>query len=162
MFVRLTIIAIGRMKAGPERELVARYAKRLAGLAPSLGITQLDWREFSESRARRMEDRRAEEAKTIAAALPKGAWLTLLDERGAALSSEQWAVEIRKAKDSSVPAYAVAIGGPDGFDPPLRDRARSIVSFGAMTWPHQLVRVMASEQLYRALSILAGLPYHRA
>jgi 23S rRNA (pseudouridine1915-N3)-methyltransferase len=150
------------MKAGPERELAARYGKRLGALAPSLGVTHLDWREIDESRARRMEDRRVEEAQAILAALPKGAWLTLLDERGAALTSEQWAAEIGKAKDGSIPAYAVAMGGPDGFDPSLRSRARSIVSFGAMTWPHQLVRVMASEQLYRALSILAGLPYHRA
>jgi 23S rRNA (pseudouridine1915-N3)-methyltransferase len=160
--LRLTIVAVGRLKAGPERELMARYAKRLAMLAPSIGFTHIDWREIDESRARRMENRRAEEAEAIVAALPKAAWLTLLDERGAALTSEQWAAEIGKAKDSSVAAYVVAIGGPDGLDPSLRERARSIICFGAMTWPHQLVRAMASEQLYRAMSILAGLPYHRA
>ena len=150
------------MKAGPERALLERYAKRVEGLAPSIGIPRVDWREVDEGRARNLEERRAEEGRTILAALPKGAWLTALDERGAALTSPQWAAEIGKARDSSIPVYAVAIGGPDGFDPSLRDAARSIVSFGAMTWPHQFVRVMAAEQLYRALSILAGHPYHRA
>ncbi len=160
--MRLTIIAIGGMKAGPERDLMARYAKRISALAPSIGFTRLEWRELDESRARRIDDRRAEESEATLAAVPKGAWLTLLDERGAALSSEQWAAEIGRVKDSSVSAYAVAIGGPDGFDQSLRSRARAVMSFGAMTWPHQLVRAMASEQLYRALSILAGLPYHHA
>jgi 23S rRNA (pseudouridine1915-N3)-methyltransferase len=94
--------------------------------------------------------------------LPKGARLALLDERGAALSSAQWASEIGKARDSAAPAYALVIGGPDGLDPALRGHAQSVLSFGAMTWPHQLVRVMAAEQLYRSLSILAGHPYHRA
>jgi 23S rRNA (pseudouridine1915-N3)-methyltransferase len=94
--------------------------------------------------------------------LPKGARLALLDERGAALSSAQWASEIGKARDNSTPAYALVIGGPDGLDSSLRGQAQSVLSFGAMTWPHQLVRVMAAEQLYRALSILSGHPYHRA
>ena len=160
--MRLTIVAVGRMKAGPERELWDRYAKRLAGLAPSLGFTHVDWRELEEGRARNPGERKGEEARAILAAVPRGAWLTLLDERGAALTSEQWAAEIGKARDSSSPAYAVVIGGPDGLDPSLRAAARSVVGFGAMTWPHQLVRVMAGEQLYRALSILSGHPYHRA
>ncbi len=159
--MRLTVIAVGRMKAGPERELLDRYAKRLAALAPSLGFSPVDWRELDEGRARRMEERRAEEGRAILAAVPKGGWLALLDERGAALSSEQWAAELGKARDGGIPAYAVAIGGPDGHDPALRAAARSLVGFGAMTWPHQLARVMAAEQLYRALSILAGHPYHR-
>jgi 23S rRNA (pseudouridine1915-N3)-methyltransferase len=150
------------MKAGPERDLLERFAKRIEMLAPSLGFSRTDWRELDEGRAKNLEERRAEEARAILAAVPKGAWLTVLDERGAALTSAQWAAEIGKARDSSVSAYVIAIGGPDGFDPGLRDAARSIVSFGAMTWPHQLVRVMVGEQLYRALSILAGHPYHRA
>jgi len=160
--LRLTIVAVGRMKAGPERALLERYAKRLEGLAPSIGIRRVDWREVDVGRARNIGERRAEEGRTILAALPKGAWLTALDECGASITSAQWATEIGRSRDSSVPAYTVIIGGPDGFDPGLRDAAHSIVSFGAMTWPHQLVRVMAAEQLYRALSILAGHPYHRA
>ena len=150
------------MRAGPERDLLERYAKRIAAIAPSIGVSQTEWRELDEGRARNVEERRAEEARAIHAALPKGAWLTVLDERGTPLTSAQWSAEIGRARDSSVTAYAVVIGGPDGLDAALREAARSVVSFGAMTWPHQLVRVMAGEQLYRALSILAGHPYHRA
>lgn len=159
--MRLTLIGVGRLKAGPERELFERYFKRAADLGRGQGIAAIDLREFDESRARRAEDRAAEEARLIRAAVPKGAWLTLLDERGAALTSRQWAEEIGRARDGGVPAYAVAIGGPDGSDPSLRSEARTLLSFGAMTWPHQLVRAMAAEQLYRALSIVSGHPYHR-
>ena len=157
----MALIGVGRLKSGPERELFDRYFKRLADLARSQGISGVELREVEEGRARRAEDRQAEEARAILAAAPKGAWLALLDERGAAMTSAQWAGEIGKARDEAAPAYAVAIGGPDGLDPALRAQARTILSFGAMTWPHQLVRVMASEQLYRALSILSGHPYHR-
>ncbi|MBV8472510.1 MAG: 23S rRNA (pseudouridine(1915)-N(3))-methyltransferase RlmH [Hyphomicrobiales bacterium] len=159
--MRLTLIGVGRLKAGPERELFERYFKRLSDLARSQGISEVELREVDEGRARRAQDRQAEEARAILAAAPKGGWLALLDERGAAMTSVQWAAEIGKARDGAAPAYAVVIGGPDGLDPALRAEARTILSFGAMTWPHQLVRAMASEQLYRALSILGGHPYHR-
>lgn len=160
--MRLLLVGVGRLKAGPERELFERYFKRLADLGRTSGFSGIELREIDEGRAKRAEDRQAEEARLIIAALPKGARLALLDERGAALSSAQWAAEIGKARDNAVPSYALAIGGPDGFDPVLRGQAQSVLSFGAMTWPHQLVRVMAAEQLYRSLSILAGHPYHRA
>jgi len=159
--VRLTLIGVGRLKSGPERELFDRYFKRTAELARSQGVSAIELREVEEGRARRAEDRRAEEGRAILAAAPKGAWLALLDERGAAMTSAQWAAEIGRARDGAAPAYAVVIGGPDGLDPALRAKARTVLSFGAMTWPHQLVRVMASEQLYRALSILGAHPYHR-
>ena len=159
--MRLTLIGVGRVKAGPERELFDRYFKRAGELARAQGIAAIELREIDEGRARRAEERQAEEARAIRAATPKGAWLALLDERGAALTSRQWADEIGRARDGAAAAYALAIGGPDGLDPALKAEARSVISFGAMTWPHQLVRVMASEQLYRALSILGGHPYHR-
>jgi 23S rRNA (pseudouridine1915-N3)-methyltransferase len=160
--LRLLLIGVGRLKAGPERELFERYLKRLVDLARTSGVAGVDLREIEEGRARRPEDRQAEESRLILASLPKGARLALLDERGAALSSAQWASEIGKARDNGAPAYALVIGGPDGLDPSLRSQAQSVLSFGAMTWPHQLVRVMAAEQLYRSLSILAGHPSHRA
>ena len=159
--MRLTLIGVGRLKAGPERELFARYFKRAADLGRTQGIAAVELREIDESRARRAEDRAAEEARAIREATPKGAWLTLLDERGAALTSRQWAEEIGRARDGGVAAYALAIGGPDGLDSALKAEARALIAFGAMTWPHQLVRTMAAEQLYRALSILSGHPYHR-
>jgi 23S rRNA (pseudouridine1915-N3)-methyltransferase len=159
--MRLALICVGKLKAGPERLLFDRYLKRMAAGARGAGFTGVDVREIGESRARRPEERRAEEGAAIWAAAPTGGTLVLLDERGPSATSEEWAADIGRARDASRPAYAVAIGGPDGLEPSLRAFAHRIVSFGSMTWPHQLVRVMAGEQLYRAITILAGHPYHR-
>ncbi|HZZ60338.1 MAG TPA: 23S rRNA (pseudouridine(1915)-N(3))-methyltransferase RlmH [Roseiarcus sp.] len=160
--MRIKLICVGRLKAGPERELFARYFKRLAETARGLGISGVELREVDESRARRPEDRREEEASAIVDAMPAGARLIALDERGNSPTSGEWAADIAQARDAAQPFYAVVIGGPDGLSASLRGKAHRIVGFGAMTWPHQLVRVMACEQLYRALSILSGHPYHRA
>ena len=159
--MRIVLICVGRLKAGPERELFERYFKRLTESARGVGVTGVDLREIDESRAHRAEDRREAEAAAIAAAAPANAILIALDERGEATTSEEWAAEIGRARDAAQPAYAVVIGGPDGLAASLRAKARRVVSFGMMTWPHQLVRVMASEQLYRVVSILSGHPYHR-
>ncbi len=159
--MRLALICVGRMKAGPERELFERYFKRLAEASRAVGISSVDLREIPESRARRPEDRRVEESAAIRAAAPAGSALVALDERGQSPTSEQWAADLAATRDASRPTYAVVIGGPDGLDPALRDAAHRTIGFGAMTWPHQLVRVMAAEQLYRAITILSGHPYHR-
>ena len=159
--MRLTLVCVGKLKAGPERLLFDRYFKRMADAARGAGLAGVDLSEIRESRARRADERRAEEGRGILAAVVQGAALVLLDERGPSATSEEWAHDIGRARDASRPAYAVAIGGPDGLDPSLRPAAHRIVSFGSMTWPHQLIRVMAGEQLYRAMTILAGHPYHR-
>ena len=159
--MRLALVCVGKLKAGPERLLFERYFKRLTEGARTAGLAGVDLREIGESRARRPDERRAEEAAAILAAAPKGAALVLLDERGPSATSEEWAADIGRERDASRPAYAVAIGGPDGLDPSLRAVAHRVLSFGRMTWPHQLVRVMAGEQLYRAMTILTGHPYHR-
>ena len=159
--MRLSLVCVGRLKAGPERELFERYSIRLTESARGVGLVGVDLREIGESRARRPEDRRAEEGAAILAAVPAGGDLVLLDERGTSPTSEEWAADIGRARDASRIVYAVAIGGPDGLDLSLRAQAHRIISFGSLTWPHQLVRVMAAEQLYRALTILAGHPYHR-
>ena len=159
--MRLALVCVGKLKAGPERLLFDRYFKRLTESARGAGVAGVDLREIAESRARRPDERRAEEGAAILAGAPKGAALVLLDERGPSIASEEWAADIGRARDGSRPAYAVAIGGPDGLDPSLSASAHRIVGFGSMTWPHQLVRVMAGEQLYRAITILAGHPYHR-
>ena len=159
--MRLALVCVGKLKAGPERSLFDRYLKRLAGGARSAGLAGVDFREIGESRARRPDERRAEEGVAILAAVPKGGALILLDERGPPTTSEEWAADIGRARDASRPVYAVAIGGPDGLDSSLGGAAHRVVSFGSLTWPHQLVRVMAGEQLYRAMTILAGHPYHR-
>lgn len=159
--MRLGLLCVGRLKAGPERELFERYFERIRESARRVGIAGADFREIDESRARRPEDRREEEAAAMLAAAPGGGQLVALDSRGQSVTSEDWAADIARARDASRAAYTVVIGGPDGLSASLRARADRVISFGAMTWPHQLVRVMAGEQLYRALSILAGHPYHR-
>ena len=160
--MRLLLIAVGRLKAGPERDLFERYANRLAEMTRAVGISSFESREIDEGRARRPEDRQAEEARAIKGALPSGGRLVLCDERGKSISSAEFAADIGASRDRGDAAYAVVLGGPDGLDPKLRGEARSVIAFGAMTWPHQLARIMAAEQAYRALTILAGHPYHRA
>ena len=113
--MRLALVCVGRLKAGPERELFDRYFKRTSESARGVGISGVDLREIDESRARRPEDRREEEAAAIAAALPAGAFVVALDERGQSPTSEEWAAEIRRARDASRAAFAVVIGGPDGL-----------------------------------------------
>ena len=160
--MKLILGAVGRLKAGPERDLAARYIERARAAARPLGLSGPDVRELEESRARRAEDRKAEEAKALLALVPAGARIVALDERGAAISSEKFAQALAAARDDGAPALALLIGGPDGLDEELRRRAKLVIAFGAMTWPHQLVRVMAGDQIYRAITILSGHPYHRA
>lgn len=159
--MRVTVLAIGRLKAGPERELFERYAKRSGAMGPALGLSPVEWREFDESRARQSDTRRAEEGKALLAAAPKGAVILALDERGKSPSSEAFAAEIGKFRDGGAAGLTFVIGGPDGLHEAVRAAARSLIGFGAMTWPHQLICVMLAEQIYRAFSILAGHPYHR-
>lgn len=159
--MRICLSAVGRLKAGPEREICARYLERAQAAARGVGLTGVDMRESEESRARRPEDRKAEEARALMQNIPPGARLVVLDERGKTMGSEAFAADIRAARDGGAAGYALLIGGPDGIDPDLRARASLVLAFGAMTWPHQLVRIMAAEQIYRAITILAGHPYHR-
>ncbi len=160
--MKLLLASVGRLKSGPERELVARYAARCVAGGRKIGFSGFDLREIDESRARRPEDRKTEEAAALAALIPPGARKICLDERGRNLNSEDFARKLGEWRDSGSSACALAIGGPDGLDPAFRDQADLTLAFGAMTWPHQIVRALAAEQLFRALTILAGHPYHRA
>jgi 23S rRNA (pseudouridine1915-N3)-methyltransferase len=159
--LRLSLLAVGRLKSGPERELVERYRQRIEGIGRPLGIAGLDMVELPESRARRDDDRRAEEAAALLDRVGAGA-LIAFDERGRSPTSEAFAEQIRIWRDSGRPGISCVIGGPDGLDPRIRQRADLVVSFGALTIPHQIVRALVAEQLYRALTILSGHPYHRA
>ena len=159
--MKIVLAAVGRLKAGPERELCARYLERAQASARGVALTGVEMKEIDEGRARRVEDRKAEEARALSAFIADGARLVVLDERGKALGSADFAADIGRARDDAVPAYVLVIGGPDGIDPELRAKAHKVIAFGAMTWPHQLVRIMAAEQLYRAITILSGHPYHR-
>jgi 23S rRNA (pseudouridine1915-N3)-methyltransferase len=160
--VKLLLVAVGRLKAGPERELLARYAERCVSSGRKLGFGGFEIREIDESRARRPEDRKAEEAAAILSLLPAPSKIICLDERGRALSSEDFAKKLGDWRDSGAGACALVIGGPDGLDPSLREKADLTLAFGAMTWPHQIVRALAAEQIFRAMTILSGHPYHRA
>jgi 23S rRNA (pseudouridine1915-N3)-methyltransferase len=159
--LRLSLVAVGRLKGGPERDLVERYRERIEAIGRSLGISGLDVVELPESRARREGDRRAEEAVALLGRVGEGV-LVVFDERGKSPTSEAFADRIREWRDSGRQSTTCLIGGPDGLDAAVRQRADLVASFGAFTLPHQIVRVLAAEQLYRALTILAGHPYHRA
>lgn len=159
--MKLFLVGVGRLKAGPERELVARYADRCSAGGRKIGFSSFEMRELDESRARRPEDRKAEEAAAIESLLPAQARKICLDERGRALSSEDFARKLGDWRDSGAGACALIIGGPDGLDAALREKADLTLAFGAMTWPHQIVRALAAEQIFRAMTILSGHPYHR-
>ena len=160
--MKIQIVAVGRLKAGPERELCTRYAERFQGLMRSCGISELKLAELSESPARRPEDRQAEESRAILAALPNGATRLILDERGKTLNSAEFAETLRKLRAASIDTASFIIGGPDGLAPDLRAHAPFTLCFGRLTLPHQIVRALLLEQLYRAGTILTGHPYHRA
>lgn len=160
--MKISVHAVGRMKAGPERELAARYFDRLSRGAASLGLDWAGVTEIGESRARSAEERRREESDRLRAIAANGAALFILDETGRQATSAEFAALIARTRDGGAREACFAIGGPDGHDPGLRGTARGAISFGAQTWPHQLVRVMLAEQLYRATTILSGHPYHRA
>jgi 23S rRNA (pseudouridine1915-N3)-methyltransferase len=160
--LKLIVAAVGRLKAGPERLLFERYVARAVALGPKVGVAQVQFREIEESRAKSVAERRAAEARALFEATGKGACLCALDERGSAIASADWAAEIARARDEGQASYVVVIGGPDGLDAEVRRAARSCIAFGAMTWPHQLARILAAEQIYRCFTIMAGHPYHRA
>lgn len=159
--MRLIIIAVGRMKDGPERALTARYLERATATGKPLGLTGPAIVELAEARERSAEARKREEARAILAQIPEKSALIALDERGKSLSSETFARRIGQWREDNRPALCLVIGGADGLDAEVRARADLVLSFSPMTWPHQIVRIMAAEQLYRATTILSGHPYHR-
>jgi 23S rRNA (pseudouridine1915-N3)-methyltransferase len=160
--MKISVHAVGRMKTGPERELADRYFERFAKSGPAIGLEFSGIAEIAEGRAQNANERRREESQKLQAQLQPGTALFLLDERGKNLSSDDFANRIGQLRDGGRKALVIAIGGADGHDQPLRDQADLVLSFGAATWPHQLVRVMLGEQLYRAATILSGHPYHRS
>jgi 23S rRNA (pseudouridine1915-N3)-methyltransferase len=159
--MRVGIVAIGRMKQGPERELCARYLDRALAAGRTLGLSSFAVGEIAESRAGSAAARKTEEAKAIAAMLPDSGITVALDEHGKAMGSEDFAHRIARWRDDGKPALSFVIGGADGLDPAFVRTADVTLSFSPLTWPHQLVRIMLAEQLYRATTILSGHPYHR-
>jgi 23S rRNA (pseudouridine1915-N3)-methyltransferase len=152
--VRVTILAVGRERGGPARELFEDYRRR--------SLWPIELVEIVAPARLPPARRRAEEAARLLGALPEGALAVALDEHGRQLDSSAFARRLGRWRDDGAGQLAFLIGGPDGLAPDVLERAREVVALGPMTWPHRLVRVLLAEQLYRAQSILAGHPYLRA
>jgi 23S rRNA (pseudouridine1915-N3)-methyltransferase len=153
----ILIAAIGRVKAGPAAELSADYIARAAAAGRSLGFKGI---ELIQLEAKPSGDERLE-ARELFKATPDGARKILLDERGAEWTSRQLAEKLARWRDSGLKHAVFWIGGTDGSAQSVKDQADDKLAFGRQTWPHRLVRVMISEQIYRAVTILSGNPYHR-
>ena len=158
--MKIGILAVGKLKDGPERLLVARYLERARDVGRGLGWTGFDVTELAESRSTRPDDRKADEARAIIAHTD-GAVLCALDERGTCPSSTEFARLHERWQEQAVKSVIFVIGGADGLDRSVVEKARHQIAFGAMTLPHQVVRIVLAEQLYRAMTILSGHPYHR-
>jgi 23S rRNA (pseudouridine1915-N3)-methyltransferase len=156
--LRVHLCTVGRLRSGPERDLIADYTQRFDRTGRALSLGPLTEHEVEDKKNAGM----AAEAELLARAVPAGAVLVTLDERGKLLTSPEFAAQLARWRDGGRQDVAFVIGGADGIDPSLRARADFSISFGQMVWPHMLVRVMLAEQLYRAANILSGGPYHRA
>ena len=160
--MRVVDAAVGRLKQGPERELAERYRKRAADAGRSAGLQAVDVVEIRESRAGDSARRMLEESIAIANVVPDRAATVILDQRGESMSSASFAGRLQGWRAQDKPAVVFIIGGHEGLAPTLRDKASLAIGFGAATWPHQLVRIMLLEQIYRTVTIWSGHPYHRA
>src|SRR5260221_3171497 len=154
--MRLVIIAIGRLKQGPERELAERYRERFDDLGRRLGFRGLEIHEIPESRAGDAARRIAEEAAAISAAIPAKSLLVALDERGDNVDSAAFARHLGRWRDQSVPDTIFLIGGADGLSPDFRCQAKVSLAVGSPTWPQQMVRIMLLEPIYPAPAIMSG------
>ena len=151
--MRITVLAVGRVRKAPEQQLFDDYVRRLPW--------QVELREV-EDRGGDDPGRGRREGERLLKALPEGATLVALDPGGKPLTSEAFARQLARWRDDGVRDLAFAIGGADGLNEAVLRRAAMKLSFGAMIWPHLLARAMLAEQLFRAHSILTGHPYHRA
>src|SRR4051812_46036131 len=152
--MNIVIAAVGKSRGGHEQALYESYVGRLPW--------RIALKEIEIKKERAVDARRAREAEALLAAMPEGARVIALDERGKAEDSAAFARRIGRWRDDGVRGIGFIIGGADGLDESLRKRADAVLSFGTMTWPHMLVRALLAEQLYRAHTILTGHPYHRA
>jgi 23S rRNA (pseudouridine1915-N3)-methyltransferase len=160
--MRIIVAAVGRLKKGPETELSERYRKRAAQTGRQLGLRDVEIVEIRESRAPDPSRRMLEESIALANIIPPEAVVVVLDSHGDATDSARFAAQLAQWRANGRPAVVFLIGGADGLANSLREKANLRLSFGSATWPHQLVRVMLLEQLYRVTTILTGHPYHRA
>lgn len=155
--MRLHVCAVGRLRAGPELELIKDYLTRFDRAGRPLSLGPCTMQEIDERKNTTMQA----QGEALARACPQGAVRVVLDERGQVISSRAFAQMLAARRDAGASDLAFLIGGADGLAPELREGADQVLSFGAMVWPHMLARVMLAEQIYRAATILAGAPYHR-
>ncbi|MCA0042027.1 23S rRNA (pseudouridine(1915)-N(3))-methyltransferase RlmH [Celeribacter litoreus] len=155
--MRVQICAVGRLRGGPEAALISDYTTRFDRTGRALGLGPLTLSEVEDKKGGGMPA----EAALLERAIPNGAVIVTMDERGQLLSSPEFADKLANWRDAGRSDVTFVIGGADGIDPSLRAKADFSISLGKMVWPHMLVRAMLTEQLYRAASILAGSPYHR-
>ena len=156
--MRVYIVAVGRLRAGPERDLIDDYLTRFDRTGRALALGPANVIEVEDKKNAGM----GAEAALLEKAIPNGALICIMDERGKVMTSPDFAHQLGGWRDQGRQDIAFVIGGADGLDPAFRAKADAALYFGKMVWPHMLVRVMLSEQLYRAASILSGSPYHRA
>lgn len=159
--MNLSIIAVGKMKLGPERELLKKYIERAKKTGKQLALNGFNIIEIVESRLSSVAARKSEEAKAILAHIPNGAIIIALDENGKSINSLKFANNIANWRDNGKANICFIIGGADGLDNKIIANANMILAFSLLTWPHQLVRILLAEQLYRTTTILSNHPYHR-
>lgn len=160
--MRLLIAAVGRLKSGPESDLVEEYAARIRASGRALGIGEFTISEVEAPKGLAGPARQGRESELLLAATDRQARRAILDERGKDQSSESLAKLIAGWRDQGAPEIAFLVGGADGHPAGTRESADALIAFGRATWPHLLVRAMLCEQIYRAMTILSGHPYHRA
>ena len=160
--MRLTVLTVGFSRGTSEGALTDDYVHRAAMMGRNMGFPAVTVEEVAVSKARDVKSRMAEEAVKLGDRVPAGAHIVLLDAKGKGMTSEDFAEMLGALRDAGTKDLVFVIGGPDGLAPLPGKRAGRSLAFGPQTWPHLLVRAMLSEQIYRALTILAGHPYHRA
>ena len=156
--MRVSLCVVGRLRGGPERDLIDDYLTRFDRTGRALGLGPASVIEVEDKKG----GGSVAEAVLLRKSVPDGSLLVTLDERGRVLTSPEFANKMAGWRDNSQRDLTFMIGGADGIAPDLRAEADFSLSFGKMVWPHMLVRVMLAEQLYRAANILSGGPYHRA
>ena len=160
--MRLTVLTVGFSRGTSEGALIDDYIHRAVQMGRNMGFTAVTVEEVAVSKARDGKTRMAEEAVKLGDRVPVGAHIVLLDAKGKGMTSEDFAEMLGALRDAGTKDLVFVIGGPDGLAPLPGQRAGRSLAFGPQTWPHLLVRAMLAEQIYRALTILAGHPYHRA
>ena len=160
--MKFRIAAIGKLKAGPEKLLAEDYAGRIAAMGKKAAVTEIKISDWAESQKSDAAQRMSEEETQLWSAVPQGAYVIALDERGKSHSSEAFAAHLTKLRDRGVADIVFLLGGPDGHAPATRQKANELLALGPMTWPHRLARIMLLEQIYRTVTIMLNHPYHRA